>query len=286
MRILGRYRNGNYTVTLYRDGTKEKFTKEDEFKAEFPDSIDLKITDYCDLACPMCHEKSSLQGGHAPLDAAFLGTLRAGTELAVGGGNPLSHPRLTEFLTGLRKRGIVPNLTVNERHFLQNRQFVEELMERELIFGLGISLYRAEEETLSFASSHPSVVLHAICGLTDISGCYDRNLKILFLGYKRFGRGEAFYSEKIAENIAALDRNLEEICSRFRVVSFDNLALAQLRLKERMSEEEWERSFMGEDGEASMYIDLVTGTFARSSCSVERYPLESDVKSMFEKIRR
>ena len=43
--------------------------------------------------------------------------------------------------------------------------------------------------------------------------------------------------------------------------------------------------FMGDDGEASMYIDLSGGVFARSSTSTERYPIEDDIKVMFERIR-
>ena len=42
--LLKEYKNGNYSVLLYTDGTKEKVTEDDFFKADFPDSIDLKIT--------------------------------------------------------------------------------------------------------------------------------------------------------------------------------------------------------------------------------------------------
>ena len=40
--LLHSYKNGNYTVNLFADGTKEKFTDDDFFKADFPDSMDLK----------------------------------------------------------------------------------------------------------------------------------------------------------------------------------------------------------------------------------------------------
>ena len=46
--LIAVYQNGNYVVKLYGDGTKEKITSEDSFRASFPDSIDLKITNYCD----------------------------------------------------------------------------------------------------------------------------------------------------------------------------------------------------------------------------------------------
>ena len=51
------YRNGNHTVKLYSDGTKVKETidpNDDHFTYEFPESFDLKITDYCDAGCLYC----------------------------------------------------------------------------------------------------------------------------------------------------------------------------------------------------------------------------------------
>ena len=45
MKLLGKYNNGNYTVSLFDDGTKIRETEADFFDAEFPENIDCKITD-------------------------------------------------------------------------------------------------------------------------------------------------------------------------------------------------------------------------------------------------
>ena len=71
----------------------------------------------------------------------------------------------------------------------------------------------------------------------------------------------------------------------FEVVSFDNLAVQQLEAERLMSEEDWNQFYMGDDGSATMYIDMVKKEFAKSSTSTERYPLEDDIKTMFKKIR-
>ena len=47
--LIGEYINGNYTVKIYEDGTKIRETKEDEFISSFPESIDLKITNRCNM---------------------------------------------------------------------------------------------------------------------------------------------------------------------------------------------------------------------------------------------
>ena len=96
-------RAGNYLVKIFKDGSKVRFTLDDYYNPSFPESIDIKITNYCDNNCPMCHEKSSVNGNHGNLDALFLKTLTKGTELAIGGGNPFAHPDLENFLLNIFK---------------------------------------------------------------------------------------------------------------------------------------------------------------------------------------
>lgn len=287
--ILSNYKNGNYYVRLYSNGTKEKFTNDDFFDAEFPDSIDLKITNYCDLNCPMCHEKSSETGTHADLSAEFIDTLCSGTELAIGGGNPLSHPNLTEFLEKLKNKQIIANLTINEQHLLKNIDKMQFLIDNKLIWGLGISLNEYNEKTFEFARKNKNVVFHLILGITTtnlLKKLYDKNYKILLLGYKKFGRGEEYFSEKIENEISNFEKEILTIFSHFNAVSFDNLALTQLKLKSKLSPKIWEEFYMGDDGESTMYIDLVNKQFALSSTSTNRFPLMQNIKDMFNVIKK
>ena len=283
MEILTEYQNGNYRVTLYTDGTKIKRTEDDLFQADFPDSMDLKITNFCDLACPMCHENATTLGQHADLSADFLDKLHPGTELAIGGGNPLSHPELLPFLEKMKARGIICNLTVNEKHLKEYRAQIEALLQEKLIWGLGISLQEYCEATLEFAKRNPNTVLHLICGMIkkeELSSLFDKELKILLLGYKRFGRGVSYYSPKIGARICEMRHILPDILPRFAVVSFDNLAIEQLQLKKALTEDTFESMFMGEDGDATMYVDLVKREFALSSTAKERYPLLDTAEEM------
>lgn len=276
MKPLYQYQNGNYTVTLYPDGTKELFTEDDAFAPVFPDSMDLKITARCDLLCPMCHESSLPDGAHGRLDAPFLAHLHPGTELAVGGGNPLSHPDLIPFLSRMKAQNVVVNLTVNEKHLTPYAALLAELTERDLIKGLGISLSEYREETFSFAKSYPHAVLHAICGVAEPESLLlaaDGALKLLILGYKHKGRGADFDGPAVTRRRNALSRLLPNLAGRYGILSFDNLAIEQLHIKERISPTRFSACYMGNDGESSMYVDLVTGTFGRSSAREERYPL-------------
>ena len=283
--LLYSYKNGNYTVSIYDDGTKIKESEDDVFQSVFPDSIDLKITNQCDLGCSMCHESSVPNGEHGILEAEFLVSLTAGTELAIGGGNPLAHPALVPFLERMKARGVVCNITINERHLLTEMERVVWLMDNRLVYGVGVSIHTAESGTVEFLERHGAVA-HLIAGLVTppiINRLKDR--RVLFLGYKRRGRGRGYYSENVERRIGWLRSVLPRLFSHFASVSFDNLALSQLGVKELLSPEEFDLYFMGEDGESSMYIDLVKRRYAMSSTSEVSYPLESSVEKMLENIK-
>jgi hypothetical protein len=284
--LIAVYQNGNYVVKLYSDGTKEKITNEDSFIAAFPDSIDLKITNYCDMNCPMCHEKSSVDGKEGDLTKSFLSTLKKGTELAIGGGNPLSHSHLLPFLERMKNQGVICNLTVNEQHFLKSKELISRLINDKLIYGLGISIKAYNEEVVKFACGNSNVVLHIINGLfTDYDKLSNKGLKILILGYKRFGRGAELYNESIEKNMQASKKGISSLFGKFRYISFDNLALDQLELRSLISKDEFEKMYMGDDGEGTMYVDLVEEKYAKSSTSTIRYNIENDIGTMFKRIQ-
>ncbi len=284
-KLLSEYINGNYTVRLYDDGTKEKFTENDFFKAEFPDSIDIKITNFCDANCPMCHENSNTMGKHAKLNASFLKTLRSGTELAIGGGNPLSHPDLVPFLREMKNAGIICNITVNEKHLTLYNELIDRLIKEQLVWGIGVSITNAEEKTVEFLREYKNSVAHIICGIITPNILKKlKDVKVLVLGYKQKGRGEKYFSEKIECNIKGFRSILPALFNYFESMSFDNLAIEQTQIEKLVAKEEYEKHFMGKDGEASMYIDLVSCRYAISSLSNETFPLKNDLLSMFKHI--
>ena len=132
-------------------------------------------------------------------------------------------------------------------------------------------------------------MLHVIAGVVsvdDLRRLYDYDLKLLILGYKVFRRGKDYYSDSVAKRKKNLYALLLELIKHFQVVSFDNLAVCQLDVKRLMTDKEWKEFYMGNDGQFTMYIDLVKREFAKSSTATERYPLLEDIKPMFKKVRR
>ena len=263
--------------------------------------MDIKITNSCDMGCPMCHENSVPNGKHANLFApSFLDKLHPYTELAIGGGNPLEHPDLERFLSLCKERKFIPSMTVNRVHFEKNLDYIKHLVDEKLIYGLGISPNNVNKNFVEKIKEIPNAVIHIINGLVtreQLEQMRDLGVrKVLILGYKIFRRGEVLYN-KDSEIIEAKESVLRELLPQileeqwFEVVSFDNLALKQLNVRSLLSKEEWDKFFMGDDGiegtqsSATMFVDLVERKYAKNSCSAERFDLLPTIEEMYNTLK-
>jgi organic radical activating enzyme len=295
MKLLGKYINGNYTVTLFDDGTKIRETEADFFDAEFPENIDCKITDFCDRNCPMCHENSSINGKHANiLGLKFIDTLMPHTEIAIGGGSPTDHPDFKEFLIKLKNKQIVANITVNQVHFERDFDYIKSLCEENLFKGIGVSIVEATPEFLEKVKRFEHAVIHTINGvhsMKDYQSIANNGLKVLILGYKNIRKGETYL--KNMKNIVDFNQKglynvLPDMLSLkwFKVVCFDNLAIKQLDVKRLLSEYEWNEFYMGDDGRHTMYIDAVRKEYAVSSTDLNRYKISDNIVEMFDNVKK
>lgn len=293
--LIGQVKNGNYIMQLWSDGTKIRFNNEDYFEPENVESIDLKITNMCNMECGMCHENSTPDGKHGDiLNLPFIDTMFPYSEIAIGGGNPLTHPDLLEFLERLKERKIIASMTVNQIHFMHNIDLLKELTDKKLIYGLGISYVGdCRKNFIDAIKQLPNAVVHVINGIVDmdsIEALAHNDLKILVLGYKEFRRGKVFYDE-CGREIDSLKSQFYDMLPKivndgwFKCISFDNLAIKQLEPKRLMSEEDYDSFYMGDDGSFTMYVDAVNRQFAKSSVSTERYDLMDDIADMFKVIK-
>lgn len=290
MKVIGKYINGNYKVAIFDDGTKIRRTEDDFWNASFPENIDLKITNKCDMRCPYCHENSTVAGVHGDImNMKFVDTLVPFTEISIGGGNALSHPQLVAFLQKLKDRDIIANITVNQYHFMDCIEVIRELVNRGLVKGVGVSLMNVTEDFITEVSKFENAVIHIINGVELVSNLkklYSRGLKVLILGYKEFRRGIDYYSSKVEIRKLMLKEELPNLVKHFQVVSFDNLALEQLDVKSLMGDK-WETFYMGDDGQFTMYIDAVTETFASSSIMPvkDRQAITDNIFDMFKIVK-
>ena len=287
---------------MLHDGTKIRQTEEDEFIPEFPENADVKITDKCSQGCPFCYEGCTKEGKHSALmnGAEFaqpwMNILHPYTELAING-NDLDHPQLDAFLLKMQEMKVFVNVTVNQNQFMKHLDYLKYLTEKKMIWGLGVSLVKATPELFEALKNFPNAVIHTIAGLLTeptIQLLMENKVKVLVLGYKNLGRGIEYkkkFNDDLSYGFYILKNMLPEMIKRCKVVSFDNLAIEQLGVKELLfkdKQKEWDEFYMGDDGNFTLYIDAVSQKFSKNSCmpADERFPIEGrSMTEMFNFIR-
>ena len=281
------YRNGNYVVYFNtKTGDKIRNTHDNHFKPAFAENCDVTITERCDGACNWCYMGCTPNGKHGDLSAKFLDTLHPYTELAING-NDLSHPYLISFLERMKNKKIIVNMTVNQKHFEQHFSLIQKLQDRNLIHGIGVSLNSASDSLIEKLRKSKKTIIHVINGILnreDADKLMGNDFDILILGYKTTCRGHDFlmrHDEEIGEKQKWLYDNIQRMFDGFRTVEFDNLALEQLSVKDMVSEDMWNKHFMGSDGDYTFFVNLVDGYFAKNSTSSIHYPLMDSVDEMF-----
>lgn len=296
------YKNGNYTVSINLDnGTKIRENDLDNLTPAFAENCDVTISTVCDGGCEWCYMDCTPDGKHGDImSPKFLDTLHPWTELAING-NDLSHPDLIPFLEKMKKKNIIVNMTVNQKHFEAKQDMVRKLYSSKLIHGLGVSLVKPTYEFIKLVKQYPNAVIHTIAGITVVNDyrlLAFHDLKVLILGYKDIGRGEQYLSRDVGitnyieEDTYRLQRNLKRMVDNnwFKVISFDNLALEQLQVRRflELTDSEWNEFYMGNDGNFTFFIDLVEKKFAKNSMTSDdkKHDLLDKVGDMFQVIRK
>lgn len=303
LKVLANYKNGNHSVTICDDGTKIKETFDpnaDHFTYEFPENFDIHINNRCNAGCPYCHEGSTRDGevpslmnmifqkgymikpeGDGRLSytgklTPFYNSLRAGTEMAIGGGNIFETPagELEFFLLMNKKKHILSNVTINQIHIKPNINRIKKWVDEGLVHGIGVSLVNSKDEEFwkCIDQLGENVVIHTIAGiLTEKDLEHLKNRKILILGYKHLRRGNDYFSDTVQKNIDWLKDNMKTVSETVKLMSFDCLGIEQLAPKEvlNITDDEWNTLFQGSDTDvkdndgnitcSTMYIDLVGG---------------------------
>lgn len=292
-----KYNNGNAIISIDNDGSRV-IEYEDTLLLDYPLNIDIRVSTQCSFGlnpstgksfCSFCHESATTDGvecDYKLLKNKLVG-LPKGIELAIGSNNLTES--LEEFLYWSKEQGYINNLTINQGHLQRDFERLNKLINDGIISGLGIS-YRSElkwnisNSLLTYASNTVFHVIAGIDSINDILALHEKGVKkILVLGEKDFGFNKG--------NVDLTTRKHKEwlwwvhkLFYKFDVVSFDNLALEQLRIKRFFSKEDWE---VFNQGEHSFYINAVDKYFAPSSRSDEKTNWNDlTVKEYFKKIEK
>lgn len=288
--VLGTYQNGNYYVTLFSDGTKVRFNKENYMRADRPESIDVCISKRCSQGCLYCYEGSTSDGAIADFESPLFDTIPPYTEIALNGNGIFNNIDFDAFLLKMSRQNVICNLTVHINDFIKHCSDLHYYVDHDWIHGIGVSINEPiGDGVISYLKQFPNLIVHVVAGIVPwetLVKLSNHGLKLLVLGYKDYGRGTTYLeNHDVRANIDQLKNRIDYLYKHFEVVSFDNLALEQLDIRSTVDEDTWNVSYLGEDGSATFFIDAVANTYARSSIS-ERIPIDiPDVNVLFRRIQ-
>lgn len=269
--ILFSQENGN-KVRISFDDTSEAY-----LKSTTPELVDLKITDYCAKGCRFCYQSSTTKGVHAPFETitktvdmlAKMGVF----EIAIGGGEPTTHPRFQDIMIYIRAAGIVPNFTTLNDALPDNPGLMSAA---EMAGGIGVSCLSAKDLELvrrigkNFNRwSGPKVMAQHVLGAVplDVTGeflsqAFAARIPVLLLGYKEVGFGKNHVRHDSGEVATFL---------KLAVARQDGVALSvDTALVDRFPDLPAalgapKALVSSPEGKFSCYIDAVTGKMAASS---------------------
>ena len=287
-------KNGNYYIGYsYYDGDRLRFSyKDEECIPEYPELIDLRITNKCNHGCPFCFMDSTISDKHASLDTLtrIIGQLSTNTysrydkkvEFSIGGGNVLLYPELKELFKLINDNGHIINTTINAKdceELIQNKDLYN--LFKDYVNGLGISVTSIEDVNSicslprngNMFDINSNIVVHLIPELLGVEktteilhklnecGIY----KVLFLGYKTNGRGAT--QEYHIFNGDELKILFEE--GDYIYVSIDTTFAKRYK---NWIEDNYDtiKTITYNEGEYSMYIDGVTGNAYKSSYELDK----------------
>ena len=307
--VLYGYINGNYQVSCYGLNLQTRVYTAlrvgEDLKPDFPDSIDLKITDCCNHGCSFCHESSNPRGKHFDYDKTMeklteLIPFDVPVEIAIGGGNIFEcWSDFVKLHGSLLIRGNCPRFTINVKD-LRDVEKVIALHKELTAPCMGISISSPDDFKFLRSSTlgsnldyinllthygMPRMVLHVIVGLYPVEGLEElldysfKGYNILFLGYKQFGRALNSPVPDLTEWKDILKRKIfnyrsigKYIFDRYSgnkscCIGFDNLTIEQLDIQGALLDKEWDYFYLGNEFSHSMYIDAVKGELAPTSRS-------------------
>lgn len=273
------------------DGRIRFSTSKDEPVPEFPELIDLRITNKCDHGCKFCFMNSNMNEQEADFNKLcnMLSNIRnRRVEFSIGGGNILLYSHLKELFELLKECGHLINVTINVKDcktVLENEDYKKIFMD--YVDGIGISVTSTDDikTAIDFRDSMRSIdkchnnrlmkkyiVIHIIpeyLGVDETKSILDKIVElewyipVLFLGYKTNGRGVS------QEYHVFTDDELTDICMNRTDISCDT-TFANRYNTWLMDNYACAKTITWNEGEYSMYIDGVTGNAYKSSYQTDK----------------
>lgn len=264
-------------------------------RASKPELIDLKITSYCDRGCPFCYQSSTKDGKHMDLHSNMYSVISQFVktnqvfEVAIGGGEPTSHPDFVGILEGFVYNGVTSSFSTGSLKWLS--EFKQPVVEKILKHTGAIAVSVTSVKDVIDAGKYLQSFWHTEVGQAFIDarkftwhiplGTMTRKQfkdvikrihgirpypTITLLGFKHIGRGAGIKVKKYDWWLDVIKELRAERIYLF--VGIDTCIAAEF--KDQIAAARIDDVFVThKEGAFSMYIDGVACTAAASSYTCE-----------------
>ena len=267
-----------------KDGTKIRFsfespqTPENPSKSTLPELLDIKLTNFCTNNCPFCYQNSNVNGKHSEMSSYDLAKMVSEMEVfevAIGGGEPLSHPNFIEYLRDFREMGIIPNFSTKNIDWLMDNRKWPKIIEYIGSFAFSASSV-ADVQKLSYLLEYNGIdkikaniqLIPAIIDGWNFSSILreanNKYIRVTLLGFKEKGRGVMTGDYK--DNESKVFDIIKDLSSKGECpyISIDTTLASKYehKLKE-LDIPQW--LFHTDEGKFSAYFDAIERKFGPSS---------------------
>ena len=257
---------------------------------QYPELIDLRLTNKCNHNCSFCFMDSNMEQPHADPDYVYciINSLKTKTEFSIGGGNILLYPDLEDVLKAIKSKGHIVNVTinVNDCDVVLKDSKLKRIFDN-YVDGIGISVFsssdvkkiepfykkmRSNENKRYNYDIKKYLTIHTIPELIGVDKTLEiieesrksnMWLPILYLGYKTNGRGANCESKKFT------DDDLEKLFKNHYSVSIDT-SFANSYIDWLDKNFAVKKCVTMNEGEYSMYIDGVNELMYKSSYHLDK----------------
>lgn len=244
-------------------------------KSTYPELVDISITDYCESNCAYCYRGSTTDGKHS--EWSHLTTIiyylhKMGVfEIAIGGGEPTSHPKFVDLLLLCKKYNIVANFTTRNLDWIKNLSwttfinafgaFAYSIESAKQIFQLHETLTSVDFPTYKCNIQLVMGVVTKQQFIEIVEACAATNMTLVLLGYKTTHRGSNYDHKKYDWLIDVIN----DVRSKKYVKIGIDTVLAQQFETELKKANISRLLYSKEEGKFSCFIDAVKMIISPSS---------------------
>ncbi len=282
-----------WTIFQRNTGNKLRFSFNEGYeinKSTVPELIDMKITDHCDFNCDFCYQNSTNNNNHADFNKikeviSNLNELEV-LEVALGGGDPVSHPQFFDILKEFNKKNIIVNFSTRNVNFIiDNFKLLKDLcgsiglsisnldelqVYHKIIDDCGLKIFELNNITIQYTMGSTNIDEFNLIMKELIDVNYFSTL--LLLGYKDIGRGKTFNKHNYDKWLDVVNRYIENDKYNSLNLSIDTCLLDDFQ---NLIEKQFNSLlFTPTEGKFSMYIDLVDDKIAKSSFDKDTYDIK------------